>query len=67
MRTAFRFGAAAVALALAATGTAAQQRTTLDLRATVVRTHTPSFTIGATTTDTAMRYLGIELRISRRF
>ena len=32
-----------------------------------LRSHAPSFTIGATTTDATMRYLGVELGFSRRF
>ena len=32
-----------------------------------LRSHTPSFTIGAVTTDATMRYVGLELGVSRRF
>jgi hypothetical protein len=32
-----------------------------------LRSHAPSFTIGSTTTDGTMRYVGLELGVSRRF
>jgi opacity protein-like surface antigen len=32
-----------------------------------LRSHSPSFTIGSVTTDATMRYIGLELGLSRRF